>query len=128
LRYPRITDARFAVQKPAPRIGLSLPVSGCHEIIMKLLIDHGADVNARDDTDETPLHRAARSGQITRASLLLDHGADVNARDKGKWTPLDIAMLFREQAMADFLRARGGITGRPPIPQANHAEAGSGKD
>ena len=56
-----------------------------NEAIVKLLLVHGADVNARDQWQNTPL-RLARNGAIMK--LLLDHGADVNARDEYQQTPL----------------------------------------
>ena len=44
---------------------------------VRLLIDAGADVNARNGFDATPLIWAA--GNLAKARLLLEHGADVNA-------------------------------------------------
>lgn len=42
------------------------------------LIGKGANVNARSEMGETPLH-VAKSGEVAR--LLIENGADVNARD-----------------------------------------------
>jgi hypothetical protein len=55
----------------------------------KLLIDHGADLNAIDEEyQSTPLGMAARWGQIEIVELLLDAGADP-ARSGAPWsTPL----------------------------------------
>ena len=50
--------------------------------IAKLLIDHGADVNALTDRRSTPLHDAARMSNAKLARLLLEKGAKPNARDK----------------------------------------------
>ena len=50
--------------------------------IIKLLIDKGADVNAKDDYRNTPLHYAK---DLEIVKLLIDNGADVNAiNNKGK--------------------------------------------
>jgi len=49
--------------------------------IMQLLIDSGADVNAKDPIGWTPLHDAAACGNTAAAALLLAHGADVRAAD-----------------------------------------------
>ena len=58
------------------------------EDMVEFLIGHGAVVNAKDNTGQTPLHSAAWAGQTAVAIVLLKHGADVNAQDaKGK-TPL----------------------------------------
>jgi len=53
------------------------------------LLDCGADVNARDNEDWTPLYLAAWEGRLDFAQMLLEHGAAVNARttDDGE-TPL----------------------------------------
>ena len=57
---------------------------------VKLLIDSGADVNAKNSFDETALLLCAADPQ--KARMLIDKGADVNARSKtvGR-TPLMIA-------------------------------------
>jgi uncharacterized protein len=47
----------------------------------KSALDAGADVNARDDRQQTPLHWAAMKGHTDLARLLIDKGADLNARD-----------------------------------------------
>ena len=53
-------------------------IVGCKQIC-QLLIDCGADVNAKDKHDCTPLHWAARAGHKDVVEILLDCGADVNA-------------------------------------------------
>ncbi len=50
-----------------------------------------ADVDARTESDATPLHYAARRGDKDIAELLLAEGADVNARDDFGHTPLHYA-------------------------------------
>ena len=46
---------------------------------MRLLIDAGADVKARNEENETPLGFACAWNQWKAAELLIDCGADVNA-------------------------------------------------
>jgi ankyrin repeat protein len=46
-----------------------------------LLLDHGADPNARDRDGRTPLHWAARNNRPEIVSLLIHRGADPNAVD-----------------------------------------------
>ncbi len=56
--------------------------------IVQLLLEHGADVNARQEKGFTSLHGAAQRGDADAAQLLLGYGAEVNAKlDDGR-TPL----------------------------------------
>ena len=47
---------------------------------MKLLIDAGIDVNAKNKDDVTALHGAAHKNFVVGIQLLVDHGADLTAR------------------------------------------------
>jgi ankyrin repeat protein len=59
--------------------------------IIKLLLDAGSDVNARNYLGRTPLYNAAAQGNLPVISLLVDRGADVNLRDHRRQTPVDVA-------------------------------------
>ena len=48
----------------------------------QMLLERGAEVDARNKRDRTSLHMAVEMGNIQFVRLLLKHGADVNARDK----------------------------------------------
>jgi ankyrin repeat protein len=50
--------------------------------IAAVLIEHGADVNARDAAGTPTLMLAARQGWTALVQLLLDRGADVQAADR----------------------------------------------
>ena len=49
--------------------------------IVKLLLEKGADINAKDNRGYTPLSEASIYGQLEVAKLLLEKGANVNAKD-----------------------------------------------
>jgi len=57
-----------------------------------MLIEKGADVNARDHYEETPLPLAARAVAYKLVRVLLEAGADVNARNNYGRTALHRAM------------------------------------
>ena len=59
--------------------------------IAEQLIKAGADVNAKNRDNSTPLHEAAFMGRDQFARILLKNGADVRARDENGETPLDRA-------------------------------------
>jgi ankyrin repeat protein len=56
----------------------------------QLMLKHGADVNARDKDQETPLHSASCMSKLEVARVLLDHGANIHARNVQGQTPLHI--------------------------------------
>jgi ankyrin repeat protein len=56
-----------------------------------LLLDHGADIEARNEEDDTPLIWAAENGQTDVVRGLLERGADVEAKNKYGGTALGSA-------------------------------------
>jgi ankyrin repeat protein len=66
--------------------------------IMEVLLDHGADPNARDNDNATPLHYSSwwkthgSWGTVEGTRLLLKHGAIIDAKDNEGRTPLQLAL------------------------------------
>ncbi|HXA52955.1 MAG TPA: ankyrin repeat domain-containing protein, partial [Candidatus Acidoferrum sp.] len=57
-----------------------------------LLLDHGADREARDnESGATPLYHAAAWGRTAMVELLLARGANPNARTKSGASPAEAA-------------------------------------
>ena len=77
----------------------------------RLLLDHGADINAIDDEYRTtPLGMAARWGQRKMAAFLLERGADPNAGVAPWSTPLAWARKKGHAAIADAFIAAGATS------------------
>lgn len=74
------------------------------ESIIELLIAHGADPNARDDSGQTPLHAAAFEGELQAVKLLLQAGADPSIQDMTSETPLNQAVARGHTEIADLFR------------------------
>ncbi|OCL04399.1 hypothetical protein AOQ84DRAFT_226016 [Glonium stellatum] len=55
------------------------------------LLDHGADINAKNELGETVLHLAAELGNNTMLELAIRHGANIHAGDEFGRTALDYA-------------------------------------
>ena len=52
-----------------------------------------ADIEARDENGETPLHRAAWKGADDILDTLIRRGADAHAKNNKGETPLDVARI-----------------------------------
>ncbi len=53
-----------------------------HPEVVKVLVEHGADLQARTRKGFTALHFAAREGDLESARLLLAAGTDINIRSQ----------------------------------------------
>ena len=73
----KVNAAALNSQRVMP---LHSAVAGQHFEIAKLLVEHGALVNAEQEGGFTPLHAACQNGQAEMVKLLIEHGADVNAQ------------------------------------------------
>ena len=112
---------------------LHLAVSTGHVGIAVMLIDAGADLEAKGDpADARPLHVAAYANQPEAARLLVERGADVDARDALERTALSVASAYGYVELATYLldqRADPNVAaldacGRPLhyAAKASHAE------
>ena len=73
--------------------------------VVQLLIDRGADINARNENERTPLHKALiRNNGQGVPGLLIASGADVDARDVDGFTP---AHWAQTESQVDALVAAG---------------------
>ncbi|KAG2464607.1 PSD10 ATPase, partial [Polypterus senegalus] len=71
-------------------LGLNVEIDLKDDIAL-MLLENGADPNATDKFESTPLHRAAAKGNFRLIQLLLKHGASTNIQDSEGNTPLHLA-------------------------------------
>jgi len=77
-----------------------------HMEVARILVEQGADKEAKDKDGLTPLHHAAEGGSVDLVRLLIeDYGTNATVQGKDGWTPLhsaaqqgrvDLAHLFVE--------------------------------
>ena len=60
-------------------------------VLFQLLLSHGANVNACDNWNYTPLHEAANKGKLDVCVVLLQNGADIQIRNTDNKTAIDLA-------------------------------------
>ena len=65
---------------------------GAEPAVVAVLLEYGADIEARDDFHNTPLHAAIEGGNPDTVLLLIEHGADIEARDDIGANPLHRAV------------------------------------
>jgi ankyrin repeat protein len=100
--FGHLDSAEYLVKAGAPinapsRNGLkAAPIqsaaAGGHFKIVKMLLEHGADPNVREQEGYTPLHAAAQNGDEEMIRILLYGGADLTIKSNNGKTPLDLAM------------------------------------
>ena len=73
------------------REDFSSPISKEMVEIVRLLVEQGADVTAKDKSSSTPLHLASSFGTPEIVRLLIERGVDITAEDESRKTPLHLA-------------------------------------
>jgi len=72
--------------------------------LVEMLLERGANINARGGSGVTPLHLAASRGDATLCDLLIKKGADPRAKMDDGTTPDAIAAQRGHSALAEQLR------------------------
>ena len=96
--------------------------------IVKILLEHGASVHAKDDYGHAPLHKACGNGNLEIVQALIQHNADVNVLDDMRRTPLHHACWDETAEIVQILLDHGASVhakdcyGNTPL----HKACGSG--
>jgi hypothetical protein len=95
---------------------LHLAVEGNWKEIAILLINYGADVNAKDKMERTCMHMAASlpNDRADLGALLIKAGADFQALDVHGWTARQFTELHQNQVFLELL-VRAGMTEKMPV-------------
>ena len=116
---PELTEVLLyagANVRATSRLGRFTPLhvasQGGFAVVVKALLDRGADVNAATTTGATPLMLAAQAGNAPAVAVLLDAKADVNAAEHAHGqTPLMFAAAYDRAEVVALLLDRGAKAG-----------------
>lgn len=114
-------DVGAAARNPMQVQPLHAAVAARNGDAVRLLLDRGADPNARQQVGYTPLMGVAGSGREDLVDLLLDRGADPALVSEDDKTAASIAREHGHDALATRLQALALSPGHPGI---NPASAG----
>jgi hypothetical protein len=88
--YSQITGRRREFYQPP----LHLAARYGYLDVLRLLLDHGAEVDIEDFFANTPLHEALNHGQAEAAAILIAAGADVNRARNQPGNPAETPLLM----------------------------------
>ncbi|UCD52383.1 MAG: ankyrin repeat domain-containing protein, partial [Phycisphaerales bacterium] len=102
IRHGVPVDARWLGRTP-----LHYAITDGRTEFCQLMIEQGADVNARNKWNWTPLHTACEHNYSDKVEILLANGADVKARNEDGNTPLAVARAAGHAELVTLLRKHG---------------------
>ncbi len=103
VKNPRLAKGNdFHAQTP-----LHLAASNSHVDLTELLLEYGANVNAKNVYGQISLHIAAEKGKKEVVEFLIAHNANINERDDWGVTPLNKAACHGDKDLVAFLVANG---------------------
>jgi ankyrin repeat protein len=104
VQHSQDVNARGFPNKKTP---LHLASHRGHADVARMLLEHGADADARDDLKRFPLLWASEYGHVEVVRVLLEHGVDMEARDEESWSPLERASHEGHAEVAQVLLEYG---------------------
>ena len=75
--------------------------------VVRLLLEHGADMNVPDYYGRTPLHSASYFGALEVVRMLLEHGADVEVKNEWGKTAFQVGAEEGHGKVVELLREHG---------------------
>ena len=122
---PLVTDARFGQpdQSYFAATALHYAAGGGHLAIVRLLLDHKADVNAKSKGGQTPLFAAVEKNRLEVAKLLLANQASPNVKANFGATLFGVAIQNQNLEMVKLLLTAGADINVKGIPFGNAASS-----
>ncbi len=89
------------------RTGLHVAVYSRNITQVQLLVEQGANINARSNDGITPLYQAVHSGYTDIVKFLVEQGADIKAKNSNGYTSLHLAAMNNNMDLVKFLVGKG---------------------
>jgi ankyrin repeat protein len=90
-------------QSPLPRAA-----ANGHEVVVKLLLEKGAELEAKDSNyGQTALSWAAEKEHEAVVKLLLENNAELETKSNSGWTPLLYTVYYGREAVVKLLLEKG---------------------
>jgi ankyrin repeat protein len=99
----RGADLNARSRNPMQNTPLHAAAAGRNRDAVRVLLEHGVEVNARQHSGWTALHAASQNGDVEMVRLLIACGADVAARADNQQNAMDLALGKGHQAVVDVL-------------------------
>jgi ankyrin repeat protein len=96
-------DVHARSRNPMKNTPLHAAAAGRNQEAVRVLLEHGAEVNARQEGGWTALHAASLNGDAEMARVLIAGGADVQMRADNQQNAWDLALGKGHQAVVELL-------------------------
>ncbi len=96
-------DVHARSRNPMQNTPLHAAAAGRNQDAVRMLLEHGAEVNARQEGGWTALHAASQNGDVETARVLIAAGADVQMRADNQQNAWDLALGKGHQAVVELL-------------------------
>ncbi len=96
-------DVNAPARNPQRVSAVHAAAAVCDREMLALLLERGADPNARQQMEYTPMHTAAARGDQDAAKLLMRYGADPHVRGTDGKTPAAVAREHKQDGFADWI-------------------------
>lgn len=88
----------------------------CNHVMIRALIELGANVNQQNSKGQTPLHQSVKRRDHQTVSFLISHGADVTIKDNWGLSAYEWAQLYRNQKICDVIQEQLIVQNHPVPP------------
>ena len=115
IRFGRLEIVKCLIQKGGVKISdsnLFVAIEFSHTDIVRFLVENGANVNAKDYVNLTPLLRALKNDYNEIVKILLENGADPDSKDLYQMSALEIAIERNNHEIAKILIEHGACVQR----------------